>query len=156
MSVLRARLSPTPADFGSALAIELRRAPPPDQRDFLRFKFRNGTNEDFRTIHVFKHREDIPLTEFIYRLENSVINSNSEWAQACSASSADFVDAARNSLGLPEGATTGNTLVDASIGVFFALMMVLFVFFGAKAIRRRRSVRLAGPEVRVLPLPRKT
>ena len=122
----RARLSPTPADFGSALAIELRRAPPPDQRDFLRFKFRNGTNEDFRTIHVFKHREDIPLTEFIYRLENSVINSNSEWAQACSASSLDFVDAARSTLGL-EGAMTGNTLVDASIGVFFALMMVLFV-----------------------------
>lgn len=57
------------ADFGSALAIELRRAPPPDARDFLRFKFRNGTHEDFRTIHVFKHHEDIPLTEFIYRLE---------------------------------------------------------------------------------------
>ena len=57
------------ADFGSALAIELRRAPPPDAREFLRFKFRNGTNEDFRTIHVFGHREDIPLTEFIYRLE---------------------------------------------------------------------------------------
>ncbi|KAJ3491442.1 hypothetical protein NLI96_g719 [Meripilus lineatus] len=56
-------------DFGSALAIELRRAPPPDAREFLRFKFRNGTEGDFRTIHVFNHHEDIPLTDFIYRLE---------------------------------------------------------------------------------------
>lgn len=57
------------ADFGSALAIELRRAHPPDARDFLRFKFKNGTHEDFETLHVFGHHEDIPLTEFIYRLE---------------------------------------------------------------------------------------
>ena len=57
------------ADFASALAIELRRARAPDVRDFLRFKFKNGTSEDFETIHVFGHQEDIPLTEFIYRLE---------------------------------------------------------------------------------------
>lgn len=56
------------ADFGSALAIELRRSPP-DSREFLRFKFKNGTDEDFRTLHVFGHKEDIALTEFIYRLE---------------------------------------------------------------------------------------
>ena len=56
------------ADSGSALAIELRRSPP-DSREFLRFKFRNGTDEEFRTVHVFGHKEDIALTEFIYRLE---------------------------------------------------------------------------------------
>ena len=140
------------ADYGSAIAIELRRAPPPDARDFLRFKFRNGTTEDFRTIHVFKHREDIPLTEFIYRLENSVINSNREWAQACSVSS---VDAAREMLGLPESATTGSAVADASIGVFLALIMMLLMFVTAKVVRRRRAVRLAGPEVRVACLHRR-
>lgn len=61
------------ADFASALAIELRRARAPDVRDFLRFKFKNGTSEDFETIHVFGHQEDIPLTEFIYRLEVGAI-----------------------------------------------------------------------------------
>lgn len=61
------------ADFASALAIELRRARAPDVRDFLRFKFKNGTSEDFETIHVFGHQEDIPLTEFIYRLEVGVV-----------------------------------------------------------------------------------
>ena len=61
------------ADFASALAIELRRARAPDVRDFLRFKFKNGTSEDFETIHVFGHQEDIPLTEFIYRLEVGTI-----------------------------------------------------------------------------------
>lgn len=131
-------------DFGSAIAIELRRAPPPDQRDFLRFKFRNGTAEDFRTIHVFKHREDIPLTEFIYRLENSVVGSTKEWVQACSTSSVDTV---WNKLGVESPPTTGSTLADASIGVFLALTMLLFTFVAAKTIRRRRAVRLSGPEV---------
>lgn len=49
--------------------IELRRGSLPDNRDFLRFKFKNGTDGDFSTIHVFGHRGDIPLTEFIYRVE---------------------------------------------------------------------------------------
>jgi lysosomal acid phosphatase len=57
------------ANYAGAIAIELRRGPPPDSRDFLRFKFKNGTKEDFQTVHVFGHRADIPLTEFIYRTE---------------------------------------------------------------------------------------
>ncbi|KAJ7579667.1 histidine phosphatase superfamily [Mycena floridula] len=58
-------------DYASALAIELRRGSPPDLRDFLRFKFKNGTNEDFKTLHAFGHNGDIALTEFIYRTEVS-------------------------------------------------------------------------------------
>ena len=57
------------ANFASALVIELRRGSLPDNRDFLRFKFKNGTDEDFNNIHVFEHKGDIPLTEFIYRVE---------------------------------------------------------------------------------------
>jgi lysosomal acid phosphatase len=57
------------ADYASALAIELRRGPPPEDRDFLRFKFKNGTNGEFETRHVFGHRGDIPLTEFIYKIQ---------------------------------------------------------------------------------------
>ena len=57
------------ANFASALAIELRRGSLPDNRDFVRFKFKNGTDDDFRTVHVFGHKADIPLTEFIYRVE---------------------------------------------------------------------------------------
>jgi len=29
----------------------------------------NGTAEEARTLHVFGHKADIPLTEFIYRVE---------------------------------------------------------------------------------------
>ncbi|KAH9925895.1 phosphoglycerate mutase-like protein [Epithele typhae] len=135
-------------DFGSAIAIELRRAPPPDARDFLRFKFRNGTNEDFQTVHVFKHREDIPLTEFIYRLENSVINSNREWAKACSVSSIeDAVDTTREAFGLPDTATTGSKATDALIGVAMAFVVLCAMFFATKVVRRRGAVRLSGPEV---------
>jgi hypothetical protein len=59
------------ANFGAALAIELRRGSPPDLRDFLRFKFKNGTADpqDWRPIYPFGGHADIPLTEFIYRAE---------------------------------------------------------------------------------------
>ena len=63
------RNSAPAADYASALVIELRRGSLPDNRDFLRFKFKNGTSDDFRTIRVFGHNGDIPLTEFIYRVE---------------------------------------------------------------------------------------
>jgi len=57
-------------DYASALAIEIRAGPAPDNRDFVRVKFRNGTHtDDFETLNIFGHHSDIPLTEFIYRLE---------------------------------------------------------------------------------------
>ncbi|PCH35499.1 phosphoglycerate mutase-like protein [Wolfiporia cocos MD-104 SS10] len=130
-------------DFASALSIELRRAKAPDVRDFLRFKFKNGTaEEDFRTIHVFGHKEDIPLTEFIYRLENSVINSNQEWARACG------VNSAWDTLG--DVVATSNPYASAGIGIFSVLFLVLGLWFVTKAVgqfRRRRSyVRFEGEE----------
>jgi len=63
------------ANYASALAIELRRGSPPDVRDFLRIKFKNGTTSDFQDVHVFSHHADIPLTEFIYRAEVSIISN---------------------------------------------------------------------------------
>jgi hypothetical protein len=65
---------PTPADYASALAIELRRGSPPEVRDFLRIKFKNGTR-GFEDVHVFGHYADIPLTEFIYKAEVCLIMS---------------------------------------------------------------------------------
>jgi hypothetical protein len=57
-------------DYASALAIEIRAGPAPDNRDFVRVKFKNGTQtDDFETLSVFGHRGDIPLTEFIFRIE---------------------------------------------------------------------------------------
>jgi hypothetical protein len=57
------------ANYASAIAIELRRGPPPDLRDFLRIKFKNGTSDSFKEYHVFGNHADIPLTEFIYKAE---------------------------------------------------------------------------------------
>jgi len=90
------------AEFASALAFEIRRGPPPEQRDFLRIKFKNGT-DNFQTYHAFGHQADIPVTEFIYRIEvgsfitiipalhsstsapqNYAITSQKQWAAACS------------------------------------------------------------------------
>ena len=58
------------ANYASALAFELLRGPAPEFRDFVRIKFKNGTDSNFQTIRVFEHEEDsLPVTEFIYRLE---------------------------------------------------------------------------------------
>ncbi|GJE97346.1 phosphoglycerate mutase-like protein [Phanerochaete sordida] len=132
---------------GAALAIELRRAPPPDVREFLRFKFRNGTDEEFRTIHVFDHGEDIPLTEFIYRLENSVIHGNREWARACGNSIAPSF------MGI-EGVENSRFLQGSCIlALFFSVMMLAwFGSFVTKRIRRRNYIRLSGEEGRVEPV----
>ena len=57
-------------NYASAIAIEIHAGPAPEDRDFVRIKFRNGTQTDnFETLNVFGRKNDIPLTEFIYRLE---------------------------------------------------------------------------------------
>ncbi|PCH35498.1 phosphoglycerate mutase-like protein [Wolfiporia cocos MD-104 SS10] len=130
-------------DFASVLSIELRRAVAPDVRDFLRFKFKNGTaEEDFRTIHVFGHKEDIPLTEFIYRLENSVINSNQQWARTCG------IESTWDTLG--DVVATSSPYTRAGVGIFSALFLVFSLWLVSKVagrFRRRGShVRLEGEE----------
>jgi lysosomal acid phosphatase len=133
-------------DYGSALAIELRAGPPPDARDFLRFKFKNGTG-GFETVHVLGHKEDIPVTEFMFRIEDAAITSNKEWAQACRAPSR-YV----NTLGL-EG-SLDLPKADAwpcSFGAMFiscAVIATLLLGFarGMKARARAHRVRLDGED----------
>lgn len=67
----------------SALAFELVRGPAPERREFLRIKFKNGTNNDFETYNVFGHRGDIAVTEFMYRLENFAVSSQKQWESVC-------------------------------------------------------------------------
>ncbi|KAI6011730.1 histidine phosphatase superfamily [Pisolithus marmoratus] len=58
-------------NFASALSFELLRGPAPEFRDFVRIKFKNGTDDSaFQTLRVLGHEDEaIPVTEFIYRLE---------------------------------------------------------------------------------------
>ncbi|KAF9058676.1 histidine phosphatase superfamily [Rhodocollybia butyracea] len=74
-------------DYASAFVIELRRGSPPDVRDFLRFRFKNGTRNSFKTVYVYGTHADIPLTEFIYKAKGGVISGNKQWAQVCGTSS---------------------------------------------------------------------
>ncbi|TRM57102.1 histidine phosphatase superfamily [Schizophyllum amplum] len=93
-------------DFASALTVELRRGAPPDIRDFLRFRFTNGS-AGFYDVHPYGHKADVPLTEFIYRAEGSAISSNKQWMQVCGA----------KNLGGPGGEwTVGPNFTDESYG----------------------------------------
>jgi hypothetical protein len=87
------------ANFASALAIELRRGDEDDSRDYLRFRFKNGTADaQFRTLRAFGHSGDIPLAEFIYRTQPYQIANKQQWNAVCSAGS--FAPASRSSSSL--------------------------------------------------------
>jgi lysosomal acid phosphatase len=123
-------------DYASALAFELRRGPAPETRDFLRVKFRNGT-APFETLRVFEHHADIPVTEFIYRIEAATISNNREWAQACG-----------NNSGYLIAEKTKPYACSGSMAIFALLFFgVLFKLFRG---RRTQKVKLEGDET---PLP---
>lgn len=133
-------------DFASSIAIELRRGSPPDVRDFLRIKFKNGTHSDFQDVHVFGHHADIPLTEFIYRAENAAITSNKQWMEACGSKSFTTLDF----LGVPP--PTENII--PYIFGFLALGGLLFsaVSFMRKRRAEQRRLRLQGDESTFVPV----
>ncbi|KZP15515.1 phosphoglycerate mutase-like protein [Athelia psychrophila] len=126
-------------DYASALVIELRRGAPPERREFLRFRFKNGTN-DFETLHAFGHRRDIPLTEFIFRTEESVINSNKEWQSVCGASFTPY-----QLPSAPELPTIGTESVGQTTGsCIFAFFALFGLFILAKVVRRNRAMKPEG------------
>ncbi|KAG6811736.1 hypothetical protein H0H92_006088 [Tricholoma furcatifolium] len=129
-------------DYTSAIAIELRRGSPPDLRDFLRIKFRNGTSGHWKDVHVFGHHADIPLTEFIYRAEHAAITSNRQWREVCNGS---------NDYGILSLPTNSNT--QAAFTGAFVFVSLLAFFMLAKFVKRSRArarearLRLPGAEV---------
>jgi len=133
-------------DFASAIAIELRRGSLPDNRDFLRVKFKNGTDDSFRTVHVFGHKADIPLTEFIYRVERAAIGSNTEWMKVCGASSVSNP----TPWGIPgipllQGRNTQSSFATGMYGALFAALFMLAVLAVSKFFKRSRRGRIALP-----------
>lgn len=125
-------------NFASALAFELRRGPAPEDRDFLRIKFKNGTSDNFETYHVFGHKADIPLTEFFYRAENYAISSYKQWAATCQ----DGLQDDYLHIGSQNGATT--TVMAACAAVLFVGMFALAKFI--KRSRAKKYVRLPDDE----------
>ncbi|KAG1848562.1 hypothetical protein F4604DRAFT_1687666 [Suillus subluteus] len=123
--------------------LRVRRGPPPEDRDFVRIKFKNGTRGDFETYHTFGHKSDIAATEFIYRIENYIIASQKQWAAACS-------------LGLTDD-WVHNGSQNAISSTVFAILVAVFLFlFGmfilskfiksARAKARNTRIRLADDE----------
>jgi len=123
-------------DHASALAFELLRGPPPERREFLRIKFKNGTNSEFETYHIFGHKGDIAVTEFMYRLENFAITSQKQWASACGITSPSF--------GITSAAESMNMLFTA-FSVLLLLGMFAFSWF-----KRRRATYVPVRDMRVV------
>ncbi|KAH8833086.1 histidine phosphatase superfamily [Flagelloscypha sp. PMI_526] len=118
-------------NYASALAIELRRSDPPEVRDFLRFRFKNGTENGFRDVHVFDHQGDIPLTEFIYRSQGAAVKDNGEWYNACNArvsSSSSF-----------SAATMKFFENQQFINIFAALIFIVGFFMILKTVIKNRK-----------------
>ncbi|PPQ80102.1 hypothetical protein CVT25_001470 [Psilocybe cyanescens] len=128
------------ADYASALAIELRRGSPPDVRDFLRIRFKNGTAHGFEDVHVFGHNADIPFTEFVYRAEGAAITSNRQWMEACGIKTSSL-----DILAVPSFSDNVFSYIVACIALGGLL------FSAAMAVKKRRAekrrLRLLGSEV---------
>ncbi|KAK0460627.1 uncharacterized protein EV420DRAFT_1478386 [Desarmillaria tabescens] len=116
--------------------IELIRGAPPDTRDFLRFKFTKGSHPA-QTVHVFGHRGDIPLTEFIYKSQDSIISNNRQWREVCNGNSASAASVF----------SIENLNVNAllALGVFIFALFALGLSFKWRA-KKKRGVKLAGEE----------
>jgi lysosomal acid phosphatase len=139
----------TTANHASALAFELLRGPPPELREFLRIKFKNGTNEDFQTYPIFGHKGDIAVTEFMYRLEvrfvhfvfgsrscvfqNFAISSQKQWESACGIHSGYF------------GITSTSEGTNMLLAVFS--IFLLFGVFALSWFKRRQSTHVPIREV---------
>ncbi|KAG2362447.1 histidine phosphatase superfamily [Suillus spraguei] len=128
-------------NYASALAFELRRGPPPEDRDFIRIKFKNGTNGPFETYHAFGHKSDIAATEFIYRIENYAITSQKQWAAACSSGLQD------------EWLHIGSqNAVSSTVFAILAAVFLLGMFFLSKFVKSAHAkaqntrIRLADDE----------
>jgi len=131
-------------NFASALIVELRRGSLPDNRDFLRFKYMNGTADSARTLHVFGHKADIPLTEFIYRVESAAIGSNAEWMKVCGASSeSNPTPWSMPAIPLLQGNATQNPFATGMYGALFAALFMLAVLYVSKYFKRLRHGRIA-------------
>lgn len=133
-------------NYASALAIELRRGSLPDNRDFVRFKFKNGTSEGFRTLHAFAHGGDMPLTEFIYRIENAVISSNQQWQRVCGAKSTNSW-LPTLPFGTDSPAESRPTAIAAHGAMFAALLMMAFfaITFIIRRVKLSRAQRIRLP-----------
>jgi hypothetical protein len=131
------------ANFASALAIELRRGDEDDSRDYLRFRFKNGTADaQFRTLRAFGHSGDIPLAEFIYRTQPYQIANKQQWNAVCSA----------GSLAATAQTLVGSTATPALVGAGFAVVLLTALFVVAhlrKAAYGR--IRLAEEEQGKVP-----
>ncbi|KAF8883292.1 histidine phosphatase superfamily [Infundibulicybe gibba] len=129
-------------NYASALVIELRRGSPPDLRDFVRVRFRNGTSDSFKDLHVFGHHADIPVTEFIYRAENAAITSNRQWKEACDAKSFTM-----DILGKATGGQVHGVLSGVLAFTFFLGLFVITKFVKRSRERARQArLRLEGDE----------
>lgn len=128
-------------NYASALAFELRRGPAPEDRDFIRIKFKNGTSDSFQTYHAFGHKSDIAATEFIYRIENYAIGSQKQWAAVCSSGfGEDWAHiGSQNAI--------SSTIFAVLAAVFLLGMFILSKFIKSSRAKARNSrIRLADDE----------
>ncbi|KAF5392342.1 hypothetical protein D9757_001448 [Collybiopsis confluens] len=140
-------------NFASAFVIELRRGGPPDVRDFLRFRFKNGTGSGFKTVYVYGTHADIPLTEFIFKAKGGEIANNRQWAKICSDSSLTITEQLMDEVSFAARHQTLSTVTLALVA-FLSLFIIRNVFSRVAKVAtqkyknvRGKSVRLEGDEV---------
>ena len=69
-------------EYAAATVFELRNGSTPDD-PLIRLRFKNGTNDEFKTFNMFGQDGDVPLSLFKSTLEFPAINTTAEWCKIC-------------------------------------------------------------------------
>ncbi|KAF5382703.1 hypothetical protein D9615_002817 [Tricholomella constricta] len=135
-------------NYAAAVALEARQSA--SGEPFLRFKFQNGTDSDFKTYQVLGSSTDVPLSTFMDYIEPLGIESLSEWCSACDNKQdrgcAALYHAAASAVAenQPKIGSVGAGFLGAALMLVLALaMFAVLLFLGVLTIggssRRRRS-----------------
>ncbi|TDL22973.1 phosphoglycerate mutase-like protein [Rickenella mellea] len=140
-------------EYASAIALELRNND--EGETYLRTKFKNGTTDsDFRTLHLFGHKEDIALNEFVYRMNLAAIDGNQKWCGVCNQRTTRGCSICTDDVKghpVPHVPTIESgtdkpwaPLLGAQNLPFFALFAFILAFFGVFKLYKSRRPRLQG------------
>lgn len=131
------QLPPAIVNYAAALALEIRQAPHGGE-PFVRFQFKNGTDDDsFRTYEMqlpgMHSPGDVPLSTFLNTLEPVAIDTKLEWCQDCNQTTLRGCDH------YEEVGSVGSGLPTAVYSMLVAVLVLLGLLVFGKRSRRTAS-----------------
>lgn len=136
-------------EYAAAVVYEVREGSTPND-PMIRMRFKNGTNDIFRTYNMFDQSGDVPLSLFKSKLQFSAVNTTADWCIVC-ANSQDRGCGTCDNPALASAAASANasghhhTLSPAAAGVVgaavtaavFLLVLIALGYMGLVSVGKK-------------------